>query len=184
LQDEGLIMTAYASALCGVLLALCVAMAGAFAVPVRVAPSVSLQETRRATQGTKAGDNADVRAQLVSYALSLQGIPYISGGRSAAGGDCSGTMEHIYLHVTGIDIGGTTFSQWPNLAATDDPQPGDLWFGQYADDQHVGMVADVDGDETLDLINNGGLQDNMHVDYNFLANPYFYEHTMGFRRAL
>jgi hypothetical protein len=24
----------------------------------------------------------------------------------------------------------------------------------------------------------------MHVDYNFLETPYFYQHTMGFRRAL
>lgn len=128
----------------------------------------------------------DTRAQLVAYALSLQGIPYVRGGRSAAGGDCSGTMEHIYLQVTGIDIGGTTFSQYPNLQpiAESELQPGDLWYGQYSDDQHTGMVADVDGDGRWDLINNGGLQSDMHVDYDFLAIDYFAQHTMGFRRAL
>jgi cell wall-associated NlpC family hydrolase len=128
-----------------------------------------------------------VRAELVDYALGLVGIPYVRGGRSATGGDCSGTMQHVYLAVTGIDIGGTTFSQWPGLEAVDaaDLHPGDLWYGQYANDQHVGMVAgDLDGDGTLDLINNGGLQDSMHVDYSFMDNPYFYEHTMGYRRAL
>lgn len=129
---------------------------------------------------------APIRQQLITYALSLDGIPYVRGGRSATGGDCSGTMQHIYLHITGIDIGGTTFSQYPQLVPVDlaAVQAGDLWFGQYADDQHVGMVADVDGDGRWDLLNNGGLQSAMHVDYDFLANPYFSEHTMGYRRAL
>jgi len=128
----------------------------------------------------------DTRARLVAYALSLQGIPYVRGGRSATGGDCSGTMEHIYLTVTGIDIGATTFSQYPQLQPITEGelQPGDLWYGQYTDDQHTGLVADVDGDGRWDIVNNGGLQDNLHVDFDFMANPYFYEHTMGYRRAL
>lgn len=126
------------------------------------------------------------RARLVAYALSLQGIPYVRGGRAADGGDCSGTMEHIYLTVAGIDIGGTTFSQYPGLQPVefDQVQAGDLWYGQYSDDQHTGMIADVDGDGRWDLINNGGLVSAMHVDYGFLDTDYFAAHTMGYRRAL
>jgi hypothetical protein len=45
-------------------------------------------------------------------------------------------------------------------------------------------VADVDNDGNWDLINNGGLEQSMHVDYDFLATPYFRDHTIGFRRAL
>lgn len=129
---------------------------------------------------------SDTRAQLVDYALSLQGIPYVRGGRSASGGDCSGTMQHIYLTIAGVDIGGTTFSQYPGLQPIElaDAQPGDLWYGQYADDQHTGMLADVDGDGRWDLINNGGLSSDMHIDYDFLSIDYFNQHTMGFRRAL
>lgn len=126
------------------------------------------------------------RAALVAYALSLDGIPYVRGGRSASGGDCSGTMQHIYLTITGIDIGGTTFSQYPGLQSIElaDVQPGDLWYGQYSDDQHVGLVADVDGDGRWDLINNGGIGSGMHTDYDFLSMGYFSEHTMGYRRAI
>lgn len=126
------------------------------------------------------------RAALVAYALSLNGMPYVRGGRSASGGDCSGTMQHIYLTVTGIDIGATTFSQYPQLAPVDlaAVQPGDLWYGQYSDDQHTGMIADVDQDGRWDLINNGGLASAMHVDYDFLSQDYFAAHTMGFRRAI
>ena len=127
-----------------------------------------------------------IRQALVDYAISLQGIPYISGGRSASGGDCSGTMQWVYMHVTGIDIGSTTFSQMPNLKQINarDVLPGDLWYGQYPDDQHTGMVADVNGDGRWDLINNGGLQSDMHVDLDFMENEYFSSHTIGFYRAL
>jgi cell wall-associated NlpC family hydrolase len=126
------------------------------------------------------------RAALVDYAVSLLGMPYVRGGRSATGGDCSGTMQHIYLTVAGIDIGATTFSQYPQLQPIDEADllPGDLWFGQYATDQHVGLVADIDGDQRWDLVNNGGLADDLHIDYSFMDMPYFYKHTMGFRRAL
>lgn len=138
----------------------------------------------RAETPASAPDQA--RAALVNYALALQGIPYVRGGRSASGGDCSGTMQHIYLTITGIDIGGTTFSQWPQLQPTDDPQPGDLaYFAGFSDgDEHVGMVADVNGDGSDDLINNGGHQADMHVDYSFMDDPYFQQHFKGYRRAL
>lgn len=126
------------------------------------------------------------RALLVAYATSLVGIPYVRGGRSAAGGDCSGTMQYVYLTVAGIDIGATTFSQYPALKPIElaQVQPGDLWYGQYSNDQHTGMIADVDGDGKWDLINNGGLQDTMHIDFSFLDNHYFSDHTMGFRTVL
>jgi cell wall-associated NlpC family hydrolase len=138
---------------------------------------------RRQLEGTRAVSSS-IRAELVNYALSLQGIPYVRGGRSASGGDCSGTMQHVYLHVTGMDIGGTTFSQWPALTPIDNPEPGDLAYFVYADNEHVGMVADVDGDGVYDLINNGGHQAAMHVDYSYMDDPYFNRHFKGYRRAL
>lgn len=137
---------------------------------------------------TPTTEASSVRAALVAQALALQGIPYVRGGRSADGGDCSGTMQYIYKTVVAIDIGGTTFSQQDNTELRPiteaELRPGDLWYGHYSNDQHTGMVADVDNDGHWDLINNGGLASNMHVDYNFLAIPYFYEHTMGYRNAL
>lgn len=131
---------------------------------------------------------SDKRSLLVAYAISLEGIPYVRGGRSASGGDCSGTMQHIFLTVAGIDISATTFSQFPALKPIElaQVQPGDLaYFDGFSDgDEHVGMIADVNGDGTWDLINNGGLQHNMHIDYSFLDEPYFNQHLKGFRTAL
>jgi cell wall-associated NlpC family hydrolase len=128
---------------------------------------------------------SDVRSELVNYALSLQGIPYVRGGRSASGGDCSGTMQHIYLTVTGRDIGATTFSQYPQLepVGVEELRPGDLWYGVFPSDEHTGMVADVDGDGRFDLIHNGADAEYMHVTYDFL-NTYLGAHTKGYRRAI
>jgi cell wall-associated NlpC family hydrolase len=73
----------------------------------------------------------DTRVRLVQYALSLQGLPYVYGGRSTAGADCSGSMQLVYKTVAGRDIGATTYSQLPNLQPIElaDIQPGDLWYG-------------------------------------------------------
>lgn len=131
---------------------------------------------------------SELRTALVNEALALRGIPYISGGRSADGGDCSGTMQYIFKTVAQVDIGATTYTQLENTVLSNVHDvgllPGDLWYGQYSDDQHVGMIADVDSNGTWDLINNGGLASNMHVDYDFMSLPYFSEHTIGFRSVL
>lgn len=142
----------------------------------------------RATEPAPAAAASDVRSQLVAYALSLQGTGYSQEWSGALGfrPDCSGTMNFIYRQVTGRDIGSTTYDQFPGLTPIDLSQalPGDLWYGQYSNDQHTGMLADVDGDGRWDLIHNGGDSHEMHVSYDFLNIPYFRDYTMGFRRAL
>jgi cell wall-associated NlpC family hydrolase len=137
----------------------------------------------------------DRRQALVDYAMSLQGIEYISGGGSQAfrngedqsGGDCSSTMQNIYMHVLGINIGQSTFDQrpaWKQISA-EELKPGDLWYGQYPDDQHTGMVVgDIDGDGRLDLIDEGGKKHSMGVNSDFLNDPYFMDHLIDFRRVL
>lgn len=134
----------------------------------------------------------NTRQRLVEYALSLQGTPYIVGGsesyrtgQTVEGGDCSATMQHIYAHVLGVNIGYNTWNQQDVLPSVDAGQllPGDLWYGQFPSDQHTGMVADVDGDGRWDLIHNGADENRLHVTYDF-GNTYLGEHTIGYRRAL
>lgn len=159
---------------------------GTNAANVRQLLGTTTSSATQAYSTSTGSDNANMRASLVAAATALIGIPYVRGGRSADGGDCSGTMQFIYKQVTGRDIGATTYSQQANLEAISqqDLEPGDLWYGQYSDDQHTGMVADVDGDGKWDLINNGGLADNMHIDYDMLSIPYLADNTMSWRRAL
>ncbi|VTQ82619.1 NlpC/P60 family protein [Hathewaya histolytica] len=82
-----------------------------------------------------------VAQRAVQYALSFQGVPYVWGGRSPSGFDCSGLMQYVYGRL-GVGLGSTTYTQIGNGVAVsrDQLQPGDLvFFGSASAPHHVGM---------------------------------------------
>jgi cell wall-associated NlpC family hydrolase/lysophospholipase L1-like esterase len=65
---------------------------------------------------------------LVNYAKKFQGVPYVVGGRSPSGWDCSGFTWFVANHF-GISIGSTSEAQLHNgheVFRAADLQPGDL----------------------------------------------------------
>lgn len=64
-------------------------------------------------------------------AHQFQGAPYVWGGESPKGFDCSGFAQYLYGHA-GINIPRTTYTQWtaPNghPVAMNQLLPGDLVF--------------------------------------------------------
>jgi cell wall-associated NlpC family hydrolase len=89
-----------------------------------------------------ATDGAAGRA--VAFALEQQGVPYVYGGESPAGYDCSGLVQAAY-RAAGISLPRTAQEQYdagPHLPAGAQLQPGDLvFFGQSTSDvEHVGIV--------------------------------------------
>jgi cell wall-associated NlpC family hydrolase len=82
--------------------------------------------------------------RALEFALSQRGIPYVYGGESPAGYDCSGLVQAAY-RAAGIDLPRTAQEQYdagPRLPAGAPLQPGDLvFFGASASDvEHVGIV--------------------------------------------
>lgn len=83
--------------------------------------------------------------QALAFALSQIGVPYVYGGESPSGYDCSGLVQAAY-RTAGISLPRTAQEQFdagPHLPASAQLQPGDLVFFGASDSDvtHVGMVV-------------------------------------------
>jgi cell wall-associated NlpC family hydrolase len=83
--------------------------------------------------------------RALAFALEQRGVPYLWGGESRAGYDCSGLVQAAY-RIAGIGLPRTAQEQYnagPHLPAATQLQPGDLvFFGQSPSDiGHVGIVV-------------------------------------------
>jgi NlpC/P60 family len=87
-------------------------------------------------------------AQAVAYAARFLGVPYVFGGESPQGFDCSGLVQYVYERL-GVKLPRTADLQanvGPRVAL-DQLQPGDLVFSAWDSDVgangvgHVGIYA-------------------------------------------
>ncbi|NFK77812.1 CHAP domain-containing protein [Clostridium botulinum] len=75
---------------------------------------------------------------VISYARQYLGTPYVYGGTSPSGFDCSGFVQYVYKNAAGISLPRTTYDQIGvgSRVSQDQLQPGDLVF---PDAGHVGI---------------------------------------------
>lgn len=87
--------------------------------------------------------SSDSRTALVQYAKTFIGVPYVWGGTTPDGFDCSGFTSYVYRHALGMEIGRNTYAQSDSGThiALSELQPGDLII-EYG----VGHVAMYIGD--------------------------------------
>jgi cell wall-associated NlpC family hydrolase len=94
--------------------------------------------------------------QAASIALHYLGIPYVYGGSSPGGFDCSGLVMYVYAQL-GISLPHYTVAQWNAAQPISSPAPGDLVFfnglghvgiyiggGRFVDAPHTGSVVRID----------------------------------------
>lgn len=99
------------------------------------AAKASSQAQQSSTTRTGSGSN------VVSFAESLIGVPYVYGGTTPSGFDCSGFVQYVYSHF-GVNLPRTTTQQ--ENCGTQIPvsqaQPGDLYFwGDKGSAYHVAI---------------------------------------------
>jgi cell wall-associated NlpC family hydrolase len=100
---------------------------------------------------------APAHATAASIAARYLGVPYVWGGGSPAGFDCSGLVTYVYAQL-GISLPHYTVAQWNATAAipTSALEPGDLVFfnglghvgiyiggGQFIHAPHTGTVVQI-----------------------------------------
>lgn len=84
---------------------------------------------------------AGVGQQLATYAQGFAGYPYVYGGTSPSGFDCSGFVQYVYGHF-GYSIHRTATAQLQDgwYVSRDALQPGDIiYFGYGSTATHVGI---------------------------------------------
>ena len=104
------------------------------------------------------GDPGVGHPQAASIALQYLGVPYVWGGSSPSGFDCSGLVMYVYAQL-GISLPHYTVAQWSSTIpiSSSEMQPGDLVFfnglghvgiyiggGQFVDAPHTGSVVRID----------------------------------------
>jgi peptidoglycan DL-endopeptidase CwlO len=102
------------------------------------------------------GNGGAGHAAAASIALRYLGVPYVWGGASPSGFDCSGLVMYVYAQL-GISLPHYTVAQWNATEPVSSPAPGDLVFfnslghvgiyiggGRFVDAPHTGSVVRID----------------------------------------
>ncbi len=96
------------------------------------------------TAGKADPANAPIINKILDFADDYLGTPYVWGGTTPAGFDCSGFVQYVY-GKNGYNITRTTYTQWDNDGIPvdrEDLAPGDLVYFGYGDaPSHVGIYV-------------------------------------------
>ena len=103
--------------------------------PVAATPAADQSDSAASRSETRADATSDTSARqaavnaaggdIVSVALGLTGIPYVYGGETLAGLDCSGLVKYAYA-AAGINLPHSSSAQAAGGTIVSDPQPGDI----------------------------------------------------------
>ena len=111
-------------------------------------PQKNVKTLAKAEQGKKRQPKATPlpagmsrRNSVVAQGKQLIGTPYLWGGTSPQGFDCSGLVHYVYKKH-GVNVPRSSRDQFASLPATDTPQPGDLvFFRKNGVINHVGIYV-------------------------------------------
>lgn len=91
------------------------------------------------TQTASLSGNAKTRHTVLLKGKKYIGTPYLWGGTTPKGFDCSGLIHYLYRQE-GVNIPRNSREQFSRLQATSEPQPGDLvFFRKKGVINHVGL---------------------------------------------
>jgi cell wall-associated NlpC family hydrolase len=102
-------------------------LSGGQASASAAAANLSAVQTRLPPPGPAAVPGTDLGDRIVQLAQAWMGVPYLFGGCSRTGVDCSCLVQNVYAAV-GIHLPRVAVDQFNATVPVADPQPGDLVF--------------------------------------------------------
>lgn len=129
---------------------------------------------------TPPAPSSEAAQQVLNTAAKYLGIPYLWGGTTPAGFDCSGFVQYVYREC-GYNITRTTYTQWDNdgqYVSRYDLEPGDLvYFGPSNAPSHVGLYV---GDGMMIHAPSTG----KNIQYTSIDSDYYSARFIGGKRIL
>ncbi|MEX0414302.1 SH3 domain-containing protein [Bacillus sp. C30] len=122
-------------------------------------------------------NNSGDSSSLLAYAKSMQSVPYVWGGTSANGVDCSGYIYHVFKKFGHNISRQSVAGYWSSLPQTSSPQPGDLIYFKdtyKAGPSHMGIY--LGGGSFIQSGDKG-------VAIASLNNSYWKSHFLGYTKA-
>lgn len=92
--------------------------------------TVTTTNTSSSTSTSTSSDLATGSVTGLALKLASANIPYVWGGASLSGMDCSGLVSYVYQHAAGITLPHSTVAQesYVTTHSVADAQPGDILF--------------------------------------------------------
>lgn len=119
-------------------------------------------------------------AEVLETAAKYLGVPYLWGGTTPSGFDCSGFVQYVYREC-GYNLTRTTYTQWDNdgqYVSRYNLMPGDLvYFGYPGAPSHVGLYV---GDGMMIHAPSTG----KNIQYTTIDSGYYSSRFIGGKRIL
>ena len=143
----------------------------------KVAAAKDKKHAPAKTRDVAANGISSARSTLLNHGKKFIGTPYVWGGTSPKGFDCSGLVHYLY-QKQGVSIPRNSREQFSRLPVASNPQPGDLvFFRRNGTINHVGLY--LGGGKMLHAPQTGS-----KVRIEDMGRPNWKRRYAGARRAL
>ncbi len=135
------------------------------------------QNNNQNNNNNNTGNTSGDSSSILAYAKGMQGVPYVWGGTSATGVDCSGYIYHVFKKFGHNISRQSVAGYWSSLPQTSSPQPGDLIYFKDTykkGPSHMGIY--LGGGSFIQAGDKG-------VAIASLSNSYWKSHFLGYTKA-